>query len=169
MDISLTPYGLEALRRGFEQAPEVARRELLVAMTEATLVLQADLVGAWPEHTGVSRARITSDAFSTPTGVLGVVGSDAPVVAFVELGTRPHFPPMEPLIQWVADILGKTGPAGEAVARGIQRKIGRQGSQGKFLMREAVARRQATIQLAFEQAAGKIALHLFDSGKGGMA
>lgn len=172
MDITLTPYGMEALRRGFERAPEVARRELLVAMTEATLLLQADVQGVWPTHTGTSRASIMADAFSTPTGVLGVVESASPVVHFIELGTQGQprkFPPLEPLIVWVADKLGLTGPQGEAAARGIQRKIGYHGTKGKFLMRDAVAKRKATVQLMFEQAAGRVALHLFDSGQGGMA
>lgn len=164
MDITFTPYGLEALQRGFAQAPEVTRRELLAAMTEATMLLQSDIQGDWPTHTGVSRGSITSDAFSTAVGVIGEVGSAAPVVRFVELGTKPHFPPMEPLIQWVAAKLGKTGPEGEAAARGIQRKIGYRGSKGKFIFSGAMAKRSATVQLIFDRAAGRVALHLYDNG-----
>lgn len=170
MKISLTPYGLDALERGFRQAPAVARRELLAAMREATLLLEADVVGRYSEpgpkgakHTGATRASIASDAFATPAGVLGVVGSASPVAAFIELGTRgaPRgWPPLEPLLQWVHDVLGLGGEEAEGAARGIQRKIHARGTPARPFFAQALEKNEAAVGRMFEDAAGRIAAQL---------
>lgn len=169
MRVVLSAFGLYALARGFERVPAIAKEELLVAAKEATLLLEADVVGNYPKHTGLTRASIASDAFATPTGVLGVVGSSAPVAVFLELGTKPHFPPIEPLLAWVRDVLGKSGPAGEAAARGIQRKIGKKGTPAKPLFAQALQRNQATIARMFESAAARIAQRMGGLGEPGGA
>lgn len=102
MQFTLTPYGLDAWQRGLRLAPETAKREMLVAVTEATLLLEADLKEGppgshYPYLTGTTMRSITPVAFSTPVGVLGLVGSPSPVAAFLALGTkymkaRPSFP-----------------------------------------------------------------------------
>ena len=167
MRIKFTPYGLAALQQAYRDSPDVARRELLAAGNEAVALLESDVKGRYPKHQGLTRASITGDAFSTPTGVLGVVGSSAPVAIFIELGTRPHTPPLEPLLLWVRDILGKTGDEGFAAARGIQRKIRARGTKANPLFAEAAARHEAAIGRMFEDAAGRVAAQL--GGQGGAA
>lgn len=89
MPFQLTPYGLDALRRGFERAPAYARQELLRAATEAVNLLEADVKGpAYPVVTGATRASIGHQVIGQPLGVTGIVGSAAPVAAFIELGTK---------------------------------------------------------------------------------
>jgi hypothetical protein len=169
MRVTFTPYGLAALQRGFAEAPAVARRELLAAAKEATLLLQADVQGHYPAHTGLTRGSITADAFSLPMGVLGLVGSANPVAAFIELGTRPHTPPIEPLLKWVQDILGKSGPEGFITARSIQRKIRARGTEARPKFADAAARNAATIDRIFDAAAGRVAARLAAPGGGGGA
>ncbi len=164
MRIKFTPYGLAALQRSFHEQPELARRELLAAANEAVNLLESDVKGRYPTHQGLTRGSITSDAFSTPTGVLGVVGSAAPVAGFIEMGTKPHTPPLEPLLLWVRDILGKTGDEGYAAARGIQRKIRARGTKARPLFAEAAVRHQAAIGRMFEDAAGRVAAQLGSQG-----
>ncbi len=158
--MKLTPYGIDALERGFREAPQVAQREMLAAMNEAMALLEADVVGNFPKHTGLTRGSIASDAFATPTGVLGVVGSPAPVALFIELGTRPHTPPLAPLVDWVADILGKTGGEGFVAARGIQRKIAQRGTPAREPFGNSLRQQWARIGQIFESAAGRIAAQL---------
>lgn len=164
MQIKFTPYGLAALQRGLHESPEVTRRELLAAATEAVTLLESDVVGNYPRHQGLTRASITSDAFSTPAGVLGLVGSAAPVAAFIELGTRPHTPPLEPLLLWVRDILGKSGDEGFAAARGIQRKIRARGTPARPYFAQAAERHEGAVVRMFENAAGRVAAHLAAQG-----
>lgn len=89
MQLSLTPYGLDALQRGFARAPEMARAELRRAVEEAVVLLQADVTGpSYPVITGLTRASIGHQTINQPLGVSGFVGSASPVAAFIELGTR---------------------------------------------------------------------------------
>lgn len=99
MEVRLTAYGLDAWKRGLQQAPEMARKEMLRAATEATMLLEYDLktLGNYPYDTGVTQRSIEPVAFATPVGVLGQVGSPSPVAGFLEFGTkhmkaRPSFP-----------------------------------------------------------------------------
>lgn len=156
----LTPYGLDALHRGMQQAPEVAQRELLAATWEAVKLLESDVVGSFPRASGVTRASVTGDAFAAPLGTVGLVGSANPVVAFVVLGTKPHTPPLEPLLLWVQQVLGKTGEEGFIAARGIQRKIRARGTPAQPIFQMALERHRAAINRMFEAAGGRVAAAL---------
>jgi len=106
MNISLTFSALDKIAQGLENSPKMAQRELLAAMAWSTGLLERETIEAFPKskevpvhpkakHTpkrspGETAQTIHSDYSSSPAGVLGVVGSAAPVAAFVELGTRPH-------------------------------------------------------------------------------
>lgn len=170
MQVKFSAYGLNALQRGFQEAPAVARAELLRAGQEAVLMLESAIVGAFPHHSGVTRASFSSSAFSTPMGVLGLVGSAAPVALFVELGTKPHTPPLQPLIQWVQDVLGKQGDEAFIAARGIQRKIRARGTQAKHVIRDTAVQHEPQVMALFEAAAGRVAAHLANEpGTGGAA
>lgn len=160
MRFSLTPYGLDAWTRGLQQAPEMAQREMLAAATEAVLLLQTDVKGNYPVVSGSTRDSISYDAFSTPAGVLGVVGSSAPVAGWIETGTRPHWAPIEPLVHWVEQALGVTGKETFGVAKAIQRKIALEGTKARPLFAEALARHEAALVRMFEDAAGRIAQQL---------
>ena len=169
MRVQFTAYGLNALQRGFKEAPAVARAELLRAGQEAVLMLKSAIVGAFPHHSGVTSTSFSSSAFSTPMGVLGLVGSAAPVALFVELGTKPHTPPIQPLIQWVQDVLGKQGDEAFIAARGIQRKIRARGTPAKHVIRDTALRTEPAVVQIFEAAAQRVATHLAGSGGAGGA
>lgn len=59
-----------------------------------------------------------------------ITGPDAPHAPFVEFGTRPHFPPLQPIIDWVK-IKGISSDDDEAIeiARRIVKAIGRKGTE----------------------------------------
>lgn len=81
---------------------------------------------------------------------------DAPHAATVELGSRPHTPPLQPLIDWVKRHRGSFGIKGRgtqrnaktgrfevsaeivAIARAIQQKIAREGTKPRFFVRGAI-------------------------------
>ena len=70
---NMTFAGLDALQRGYAQAPEVTRRELLAAAKASTLHLEGQVKDRMPAASGLTRNSVHSDAFSTPVGVIGTV------------------------------------------------------------------------------------------------
>ncbi|HPE81000.1 MAG TPA: hypothetical protein PKZ35_13465 [Gammaproteobacteria bacterium] len=99
-------------------------------------------------------------------GVLGVVGTSAPHAVPVELGTRPHFPPLAPLVDWVRAKLDITDPQqAVSVAMSIQRKIGAHGTKGKMMFHRAFADLSPQIEGMYERAHRSILEHLSNANK----
>lgn len=167
--IEITAPGLAALQRGFEKAPVYTREALLAAMTDATQLLEREVKDAMPAVSGLTRASVTSDAFSTPAGVLGVVGSASVAAVAVELGTRPHMPPIEPLIGWVQEKLGVSAQDARSVAFAVAMKIKRHGTKAQHPFRNTLDRQGAALSRIFEGAAQAVASHLAADVNGGQA
>lgn len=163
--------GLDALRRGFDQAPEVTRREMLAGVTEATLLQEREVKDSVPRVTGLTAASISSDAFATAVGVLGVVGSSQPTAMFLELGTKPHMPPVEALVPWVQARLGIEPKRARSVAFLVARKIARKGTEPKKHFEKVAISTEGQVLRILEGAAGRVAGHLAGSGgaAGGVA
>jgi len=62
------------------------------------------------------------------------VGTNLKYASFVEFGTDPHYPPIEPLKKWVRRKLGVE----EDVAYAVQQKIGQEGTEPQPYMRDAI-------------------------------
>ena len=159
-------FGIE-LSREFERlpaqwakAPQIAAEELLAAMTEADMSLLREIVEATPAASGVARASLFSQETPIPGGVLGVVGSAMPHIIFVELGTKPHFPPLQPLRDWVRMKFGVTEKESYGIAFAIARKIAARGTTGAFMFKNTFARLQPQLERMFERARDRIAARL---------
>ena len=101
-------------------APDLFNCELTRALLEATALLVRAVKLAAPTPPPLTRASIGSFITEIPDGLLGVVGSAQPHVEYVELGTRPHFPPLEPIQDWVRVKFGISEQSEvEAAARAI--------------------------------------------------
>ena len=161
MNLSISIGDLAAIAKGFREAPEFTLRVLTEAMTESTLLVQREWQENLPRVSGLTAASITPDVFSTPAGVLGVVGSSQPNALFLEIGTKPHMPPVEPLIPWVKAVLGISDPKeAKSVAFLIARKIARKGTPAQRPMGRAVEATEGQVVARFERAAAQIAAHL---------
>lgn len=137
----------------FRRAPEIARDELMGAMREADMLLEREVVDATPTATGNSRKSIFSREESLPDGAIGVVATSQPHVAYLELGTRPHFPPVDALEDWVRVKFGYTDEQqihGAALA--IARKIAARGTLGVGMFHRTAARLTPTIRDIFSRA-----------------
>lgn len=162
MNLSISISGLDVIARGLRTAPEFTRQVLTATMTEATLLAQRE----WQENmprgaSGITAQSITSDVASTPAGVLGIVGSSQASALFVELGTRPHMPPVAAIVPWVKAVLGIADPKEiKRVAFLVARKIARRGTPAQRPMGRAVEAAQGQILAMFEAAAARIANHL---------
>ncbi|MFE8644129.1 hypothetical protein ACFX58_03480 [Sphingomonas sp. NCPPB 2930] len=159
--LHISAPALAAVQRGFAEAPALTLRELLAAMTQATLLVEREAKERTPRGaTGLTAASITSDAFSTPVGVLGVVGSSQASALFVELGTKSHRPPAAALIPWVRAVLGVDAKRAPSVAYLVARKIARRGTKPQQPLGAAVAATEGQVLQMFEAAAGRIGARL---------
>ncbi len=75
-----------------------------------------------------------------------VWGYTADYAKFVEEGTAPHFPPIEPLKKWARRVLGDEG-----AAYAVQKKIGEKGTEPKKFVHEgAQAQRRYATKLGLD-------------------
>ena len=161
MNLSMSLGSMDAIMRGLLDAPEFTQKVLKVTMTEAVKLVQAEVLDSIPLVTGISAKSITSDIISSPAGVLGVVASSQASVVALELGTRPHMPPVAALEPWVKAVLGISEPKEiKSVAFLVARKIARVGTEPKKPFAKAAASTQAQVLAMFEQAAQQVVDHL---------
>ncbi|WP_306553396.1 hypothetical protein [Acidovorax sp.] len=161
MNLSISLGSMQSFAQGLRDAPEYTDRVLQEAMTEATLLVQREWQENLPRVSGLTARSITSDVASTPAGVLGVVSSSQPNALFLELGTRPHMPPVAAIEPWVKAVLGIREPKEvKRVAFLVARKIAREGTPAQHPMARAVQSTEGQVIAMFERAAAKVAVHL---------
>lgn len=95
-------------------------------------------------------------------GEINVILYHQPYMKYIELGTRPHFPPRKVLEEWVRDkkipthkTKGDGLPTEKQVAYLVQQKIGREGTEGQPLMKEANDAMYLRFKAAFRDALEK--------------
>lgn len=161
-DLTITLEGWDRLDQAFRQAPDIVRQEFDAYMHAATQHMQSEVVDRTPAAMGTLRASIHGSVERMADGVLGVVGTAQPYAIPVELGTKPHFPPVLAIQDWVRVKLGKTGKEGRSVAFAIARKISKVGTKGHFMFRDAFQHpvNQAELQRQFDAAGERILARL---------
>lgn len=160
MQISIDVDSAMVISRAFLAAPVVVMHELETAMLSSLLYLEGQTAERTPVNLGTLRRSYTSEVSQFSDAVFGKMSSPLPYALPVEMGTKPHYPPLEPLINWVEAKLGLYGDEAERAARGIQRKIGRFGTPGYGMAHFALLDGQATIAAEFAEAAGRITARL---------
>lgn len=137
--------------------PERYARELTAAMLEAGLLLEREAKNLAPVGVGGAAGYRGSLAAITPHmdgGTLtGGLGTSCPYAEPVELGTRPHFPPVQPLENWVRAKLGAKDPEEVgAIALAIARKIAAHGTEGKHIFKNALEASETQLTGIFDRA-----------------
>lgn len=136
MPIDIAVKGLIETQRNLEQAAADLHGEpMLKAMREATLLVERDAKRLAPVDRGGLRQSISSEVrVESVNGhadsVTGVVGSNKTYAAAVELGSKPHFPPISAIEAWAE----RRGLNAFLVARAISRRgtLPRRFLQGAF-------------------------------------
>lgn len=101
--IAFSPTAQRLIEGAWGRAPQAVERELRAFMLRATLQLEA----ASKEGTPTDRGTLRGSIFSAVTpiegglGVEGVVGTALNYALPVELGAKPHWVPLEALVDWV--------------------------------------------------------------------
>lgn len=160
MKFSISAPALAQISEGLQRAPAMVTRELVTTMTDATMLLEREVKDAMPAVSGLTRGSVTSDAFSTPAGVLGVVGSTQVSAVALELGTRPHMPPVMALVPWVIEALGVEPKRAQRVAFLVARKIARVGTKAQKPFEKSLNATQPQVIRMFESAAHRISAQL---------
>lgn len=133
--VELDTSAMQEYAHFLQQAPAIAREEMERSVEEALRLLEREIKENTPTGAhGLLRGSIThklrGQALSDGLGVAGTVGSSLNYALPVELGTRPHFPPITPLRDWVEKRLGVDPSRSEQVAFLIARKIAKKGTKG---------------------------------------
>lgn len=139
--LDVTVKGLIETRKKIElAAAELHGQPLIDAMHAATLRVERSAKQNVPVDTGRLRASIASEIRVEGLGgtsVKGVVGSNVVYAPYVELGTRPHFPPIGALEAWAR----RRGMNAFLVARAISRR----GTKGTRYLQRAFEQNQVEI------------------------
>jgi hypothetical protein len=160
--------GLQQLQANLARNPAVVREELSAAVTEADLLLEREVKENAPVGAGGAagfKGSVYHVEEINDTSVVGLVSTSVSHAVPVELGTRPHFPPIEPLIDWVK---AKFGISSEKEARGaaflVARKISRRGTQAQRPFGRTFQALEHQVNAIFDRAAARIAARLAGGG-----
>lgn len=149
------------LARAFARAPEIVLDELIAGTTEATLLLEREIQEHTPVGIGGGGGLKGSFAAREPRvlsdNVIGEVGTPLAYAVPVELGSRPHFPPVQPLADWAQYRLGLSPAEAKGVGFVIARKISKKGTPGAHMVTKAMAAADASIQAIFAARRERIA------------
>ena len=137
VEISGELEGLDQVLRRFRKAPQVFGRYMRTFLQKALVLIERVVKQKTPVNLGVLRSSVGHEIQGVGARMQGVVGSPKDYAPFVELDTRPHWPPQRPIMYWVMRKLKLTGVALRQATRGVQRKIARQGTKGKHMFEQA--------------------------------
>lgn len=157
MEKLLDLQSLTLLEQAVAQMPGLVDSEVDAWMSATVRHLAGEVQERTPAAEGLLRNSIHDDKTRLADGFLGVVGSSLNYVESVELGTKPHMPPAQPLVQWVATKLGLSGPVGEAVARRIQWNISHHGTPAVGMFHRAWAANKNQVENGFRVAMARAA------------
>jgi HK97 gp10 family phage protein len=118
------------------------------AMRDATLLVTRDAKKNSPVDTGRLRASITPQVDVSAETVRGIVGSNVTYAPYVELGTRPHWPPIGALEVWAR----RHGTSAFLVARAISRR----GTPAVRYLQRAFESNKDKIEARFQRAVESI-------------
>lgn len=152
---------IRALTAAFKASPEMVQRELRVFMGEAVGHLKDEAQARTPTTHGTLRSSIIGNVRPVSGfGVEGVVGSSLGYAVAVELGTRPHMPPVEPLIDWVSQKFGLRGKEAKAAAWRVAKGIARHGTPAVGMFHGAFNSNKAQLAERFSETVQRITRQL---------
>lgn len=146
-DARIEIVGGEELRRAMRD-PEFVRGPATDFVRKAAFEIQARAVELAPSNFGRLRNSITVDVKSRPFSgdVTASVGSNLKYAAPVEFGSKPHWPPLAPILLWTRRKLHPPARQARSIAFLIQRKIARHGTPAQPYLSRALRERTRVIE-----------------------
>ena len=158
--MSVQVDGAEQIRALWEQAPDVTREEMSRATWEASLLIEREVKDLTPVGVGGAGGLRGSIAAREPRvlsdTVLGAVGTSVAHALPVELGTKPHFPPVEPLRDWAERKLNIPEDRSYDVALSIARKIAARGTLAVGMFNRTFVATRAQVEALYSDARRRI-------------
>lgn len=153
--ISANLSGIDSLVKRF---PEVSREVRESKISEALLLLEGRVKEKTPQGAGPIHLRDTIFPKVQVTGdqVTGILGTPQEHGAPVEYGTKPHFPPTEPIRYWVRKVLGLQGKEARTAAFLIARAISRRGTKGAAMFEKGFEENEGQVMRLLEDIASEI-------------
>ncbi|MFN4056203.1 MAG: hypothetical protein ACK4GU_15195 [Alishewanella aestuarii] len=156
MKVEIALQGFAELATLWQQAPELVQQEMVAAAEESSMLLQREVVERTPQGasagSGLSGSILAQPVTFFEGDVVSLVGTSRGYAVPVELGTKPHFPPLQPLTEWVEVVLGLEGEEARSAAFAIARKISQKGTEGKFMFRDGFKASEPYIKQRFGRA-----------------
>lgn len=155
--MELDADAIRAYAEAWTKAPDIVEDELRQFVEFSVDQLQGEVQERTPTYLGTLRDSIIGAVEVLPgLAVQGRVGTPLAYAVAVELGTKPHMPPVEPLINWARQKLGVTGKEAERAGWAVARKIAARGTEGHFMFTDTWNANQAQIARGFSIAVGRI-------------
>jgi hypothetical protein len=129
--------------------------EMAQAMRDCTLMVQRDAKLLVPVDTGRLRASITPEVRMDGNEVMGVVGSNVKYAPYIETGTRPHWPPMGAIWEWVEHKGRGRANVHLSVLR-VMRAIAKRGTKAYRYLQGAFEKNEGQIKRRIDGAVGRI-------------
>jgi len=159
--------GLKEAQREIEEKIKATHgSDMLMAMRTATLLVQRSAKTNAPVNTGRLRASIVPSVMQHGDVIEGVVGSNVEYAPYMEFGTKPHWPPLAPIMRWVhlKRLAGtysiktrrRTGGASRQrsqdyiVAKWIQKSIAKKGTKARKFLEKAFEQNLPRITQMFD-------------------
>jgi hypothetical protein len=144
---------LKDMERLSQEFPEASRAARGSRLTEALLLLEGAIKGLTPDGAGPIHLRDTifQQVQLRGESVWGMIGTPAIYGAPLEYGTRPHFPPVAPIMFWVEKKLGLAGKAAQSAAFCIARAISKRGTKGAHMFDKGFTMNEARVVAILEQ------------------
>ncbi len=153
LQIVIDASDVARFERAYQRAPEIVDRAVARRMAGLMQDLASDVQSKTPTAFGTLRASIGTDVQVRPgLGVTGVVGTSLAHAVPVELGTRPHMPPVQPIKLWAEKKLGLSGKEALRAAWAIAMTIKRRGTLGVGMFHRSFAARSREASDVLNQA-----------------
>lgn len=137
--VTLQIKGLEKIQKNLDRLHEEARESLKKALKNEMLKIMRVAIKKAPVDTGLGRnTNYTTDAINQVGKFVVEGGFVAEHMLYVHEGTRPHTPPLDPILGWVNRKLGIIGEEAIGVARSIQNSIRLRGTGPNPFFVEAI-------------------------------
>jgi len=163
MNIHLDAGDYVQLADFWKRAPDITRAEMLTAIEKIDETLQATLKQDLPRGAGGAAGlagSIDTDEQAFDDNVIGAVFTQQPYAPYVELGTGPHWAPIQPILDWVKVKFGLLDASTESVAYAVRAAIAKRGTKANPVWQATLDNAQDYIREQFDAALVRIGAQL---------
>lgn len=162
MHIAIDTSTLDAFQKLWSRAPQITEAEMRASLVEANFLVLGELQQQLPKGAGATRggAGLANSLFAVEEplqgGFIGIVATNLAYAEPVEVGTRPHMPPVTPIVDWVTAKLGLSGKGAISAAWAIAMSIAKKGTRGRGTWKRVAEQVAPEVQRKFLEAINRI-------------